>query len=559
VTRRRVVLVGATGMFGARLAARLARWPGLELVLAARTAAPLEAMRARLAMAGAQATLSVAVADRTRPATVTDLAPWAVIDAAGPFQGASYELTRAVIQAGAHWIDLADARDYVAGFAAALDALAQSKGVLAVTAASSTPALSMAALARIAEGWREVRRAASVIAAAAQSPGLSASEAILSQAGRRVRCFAGGKWTWRRAWIGARRVSLPGLGRRLAVLADTPDLDALPNVAREEGLFLASIEPGILVRLLEIAAWTVRLRLVSSLRPLARWLRPLAASLAPFGARRGGMVVTAEGVGPDGEPRRARWSLVAADDSGPDIPSAPASAVLRGLIGGRLHRAGALTCIDVVTLDEILAELEGLPIASRVERWRLDRGRALPRRAWRGVRRAAAAGPRGPRWRADAAHGPRGQRRPRARRMAGAALPRPAGPRAVRRRGRDRHDRWRRGVDPAVRRTPLPLAPAAHPGASGPVRGAARAGGLRLQPSPDGHRLRLGPRRLAPGTGPDAPVARPDLARPLLRARRDLSLQRPGRAPLAGRAGRLRRPAELTPVVRPGRRKMTVT
>lgn len=378
MTRRRVVLVGATGMFGDRLAARLARWPELELVLAARTPASLEALRARLA-GGAPAAQSIAVVDRGKPETITALAPWAVIDAAGPFLGASYALPRAVIEAGAHWIDLADGRDYVAGFGAALDALARAYGVLAVTAASSTPALSTAALARITVGWREVRRATTVIAPAAQAPGLSVTEAVLAQAGQPVRCFAGGAWTGRRAWIAPRRVSLPGLGRRLAALADTPDLDALPTMASEEGLFLAGIEPAILTRLLALAAWAVRLGMLSSLRPLARALRPLAAMLAPFGAKRGGMAVTAEGVGPEGEPRRARWSLVAEGDSGPDIPSAPASAVLGALLGGRLTEPGAKACVGIVSLDEIAAELAGLPIESRTERWRLDRTGLFPR------------------------------------------------------------------------------------------------------------------------------------------------------------------------------------
>ncbi len=378
MTRRRVVLVGATGMFGARLAARLATWRELDLVLAARTAAPLEALRARLAAAGAQAALSTAVVDREQPQTVAALKSWAVIDAAGPFQGAGYGLALAAVEAGAHWIDLADARDYVAGFAEALDGAARARGVLAVTAASSTPATSAAALARLTHGWREVRRATTVIAPAAQSPGLSVTQAVLAQSGQPVRCFSGGAWTRRRAWMGARRVSLPGLGRRLAALADTPDLDMLPTLAREEGLFYASVEPAILTRLVGLAAWAVRLRLIASLRPLAGALRPVAALLARFGARRGGMMVTVEGVGPDGELRRARWSLVAEGDSGPDIPSAPASAVLRGLLDGRLARTGAQPCIGVVGLDEILAELAGLPIAGRVERWRLDRTGLFP-------------------------------------------------------------------------------------------------------------------------------------------------------------------------------------
>ena len=45
--RRRILLVGATGAFGARLAQMLAGWD-IELVLAARRAGPLEALAAQL-------------------------------------------------------------------------------------------------------------------------------------------------------------------------------------------------------------------------------------------------------------------------------------------------------------------------------------------------------------------------------------------------------------------------------------------------------------------------------------------------------------------------------
>lgn len=365
-------------MFGTRLAARLARWPELELVLAARRAGPLEALKARLAP-GAKAAIGVAVVDCARPQSVVALAPWAVIDASGPFQGASYELARAVIDAGAHWLDLADARDFVGGFAAALDQRARERGVLAVTAASSTPSLSAAALDRLTDGWREVRRATTVIATAAQDPGLSVVQAVLSQAGQRVRCFSDGVWTERRAWVRPRRMSLPGLGRRLVALADTPDLDMLPARSSGEGLFFASVSPAILVRLTALAAWAVRLRLLGSLRPFARAVRPVAASLQRFGAPRGGMVVTAEGVDADGGWRLARWSVLAEGASGPDIPSAPASAVLRGLIDGRMTRAGAMPCIGIVSLDDILAELEGLPITSRTETWRAGARGLFPR------------------------------------------------------------------------------------------------------------------------------------------------------------------------------------
>ena len=376
---RRVVLLGATGMFGQRLAEHLATWSDLELVLAARSAGPLADLQDRLAAKGAVAAISTAVADRDRPATLVALSPWALIDAAGPFQGAGYDLARAAVEAGAHWIDLADARGFVSGFSAALNDLARDRGVLAVTGASSTPAITDAALGRMTAGWRRVDRATSTITPGAQKPGLSLTRTVLAQAGQRVRCFEGGDWVRRPAWGGLHWQSIPGLGRRLVALADTPDLDALPKRAGRQALFFAGVEPALLQRLVWVAAWLVRLRLLSSLEPLAAALRPMADLISRFGVKRGGMAVVAEGIGPDGAARRARWSLVAQADSGPAVPSSPAAAVLRALLDGRLSRTGAVVCLDLVSLDDILAELAHLPIAARLEGWSMERHGLFPR------------------------------------------------------------------------------------------------------------------------------------------------------------------------------------
>ena len=65
--RRRIVLVGATGTFGSRLAALLSGHDGIELLLAARSAGALETLRADLMARGAPAQLGVHVLDRTDP------------------------------------------------------------------------------------------------------------------------------------------------------------------------------------------------------------------------------------------------------------------------------------------------------------------------------------------------------------------------------------------------------------------------------------------------------------------------------------------------------------
>jgi short subunit dehydrogenase-like uncharacterized protein len=62
------------------------------------------------------------------------LSVFIVIDAAGPFQGQASHLARMAIAAKCHFIDIADARDYVAKFPE-LDAAARAAGVLAVAGA----------------------------------------------------------------------------------------------------------------------------------------------------------------------------------------------------------------------------------------------------------------------------------------------------------------------------------------------------------------------------------------------------------------------------------------
>jgi len=73
------------------------------------------------------AELSCAVLDINSPLFEEDLKalkPQAVVHTCGPFQGQDYQVAMACIRARAHYIDLADGRDFVAGIGA-LDAQAR--------------------------------------------------------------------------------------------------------------------------------------------------------------------------------------------------------------------------------------------------------------------------------------------------------------------------------------------------------------------------------------------------------------------------------------------------
>ena len=95
---------------------------------------------------------------RVTPAILGRTGAFAVVDAAGSYQGGDYGLAQAAIAAGPRDVDLADARDFVAGFGPAVDDAARAAGVVALTGASSTPALSNTALDTLTAGWRRVDR-----------------------------------------------------------------------------------------------------------------------------------------------------------------------------------------------------------------------------------------------------------------------------------------------------------------------------------------------------------------------------------------------------------------
>ncbi|KQZ27822.1 hypothetical protein [Caulobacter sp. Root1472] len=73
--RKRIVLVGASGVFGQRLAAMIARWSDVVLVLAARDLVRLDAVAAELAKTGPAATIEVAQLDRLNPVGLSALGP----------------------------------------------------------------------------------------------------------------------------------------------------------------------------------------------------------------------------------------------------------------------------------------------------------------------------------------------------------------------------------------------------------------------------------------------------------------------------------------------------
>jgi hypothetical protein len=365
VTAARILIVGGAGVFGSRLAESLVATSKACVIIAGRSAERADA--AALATGAHEA--CVLDRDKADVAAIRALAPDLVIDAAGPFQGANLRFARAVLEAGAHYLDLADARDFVAAFPE-LDALAKAQSRAAITGASSTPALTHAVLDELRAGWKRIDVIRAGIAPANQAPrGPSLAKAILTWAGAPIRVFERGAWRTRPGWSDCGIIDIAGLGRRRFAIAETPDLDLIPQrfAPTESAHFMAALELPLMQRGLEAVGALRRWGVFPHPERVAETFRILGDVLLPFGSDRGAMIV--EVLGRDGEdrPTRARWTMIAPNGLGPYTPTFPALALARRIAAGEPPPSGAYPCIGVVRLADVEVEFARHGFSTSVE------------------------------------------------------------------------------------------------------------------------------------------------------------------------------------------------
>lgn len=367
----RVLLIGATGVFGSRLAERAVRESGIALTLAARDRPKLDALAARLGG------LAVRVLDRER-VTGADLAGFdVVVDAAGPFQASAPTVIAAAIAAGVHYLDLADGREFVAAIGNH-DAAAKAAGVSVTCGASSIPALSHAVIDALTAGWTSIDTIRIGIFPGNRAPrGLAVVQAILSYVGRPVRVWRGGTWTIVPGWGMTQRWTVPGVGQRWASVCDTPEQDLLVARYAPQGSaeFFAGMELSLLHLGLALLSLPIRWRWVRSLRPASRPLLAVAKLLLPFGSDVGAMDVIVHGRGAYGGPANGRWTLRADGNRGPYVPVLAALTMLRRFQSGHAPAPGARVCAGMLTLAESESDFAALGITtSGVD---IDRARSM--------------------------------------------------------------------------------------------------------------------------------------------------------------------------------------
>jgi saccharopine dehydrogenase-like NADP-dependent oxidoreductase len=358
----RVIVLGGAGNFGARIVRALCKDPGIELLVGGRHGASVPG-----AGHAKGVVLDVRGADFAR--RLRTFGPDLVIHCVGPFQGQDYGAATAALDAGAHYLDLADGREFVTQFASQVHEKAILAGRTAVTGVSTLPALSSAVVQELCQGLASLESIEVIIAPGQRAPrGRATLQAVFSYLGQAFPVWRNGKWTHCWGWMDLREIQLD-IGDRLAAACDVPDLALFP--ARFIGVQDVTFHAALEFRVQHLALWGLAaLRRIGLPLPVSRWavaLNRFARLFDSAAGNWGGMRVSVMGGRSDGGRVRRTWQLTAPAVDGPEIPCMPAILMARKFARGEMPQTGAFACMEFLTLSEFAPEFARWGITTRTE------------------------------------------------------------------------------------------------------------------------------------------------------------------------------------------------
>ncbi len=360
----RVLVIGGTGNFGQRVCRLLGPEPEIALIVGSRDLARAEDAARHLNGANSATGARLDI-DGDIAAAFSEIRPDIVIHTTGPFQRQDYRVAKACIANAVHYIDLADARDFVSGFSQ-LDDAAKGAGVVAISGASSVPCLSAAVADVACDRIPVLTRMDYGIATAQQTRrgGGATTAAVLSYAGKPFLALSHGKPITRHGWQGLRTVRIGNLPSRWMADCDIPDLALFPEryPALQDIRFSAGVEVG----LLQFGLYAISLLGRSGILPKPDVLAPLLSRMAAlfdvFGSDKSGFFMDFEGLDAAGNPAQCRFELVAEAGDGPYIPAIPAAQVALKLARKKKVPVGARPCLDILSLDALLDAMKPFSI-----------------------------------------------------------------------------------------------------------------------------------------------------------------------------------------------------
>jgi len=333
------VVFGGYGTFGSLVCRELAR-TGTRVTVAGRDRLRAEALAADLGPEGRALRADVRDANDCRAAIA---AHGVAVCCAGPFAALGSGLLEACLDAGCHYVDIAEDRAHAArvrGFASAF----RNRGLAAVYGASSLPGLS-GALAQLARGDASPspeRARVTLFIGNASPKGQAAVDSAVARLGRPVSAPQGTL----RGFGERERVELPPpFGTRSVYTFDSPDYDLLPELVGVESV---GVKVGF-ERRAATTAFALLARLGSGygsrLARLLGWL----GGLAPGGTSGG--IVQVELFWKDGTTRRA---ALLAEGGGQRMAALPCVLAVRALDDGSATARGALTAYELLGAEALV-------------------------------------------------------------------------------------------------------------------------------------------------------------------------------------------------------------
>ncbi len=356
----RVLVIGGYGNFGAFIVRRLAREPGISVIVAGRSEEKAKAI--------SESTHSEWMAldiERDLDGSLKLAKADIVIHTSGPFQEQDYAVAQACVRHGAHYIDLSDGRSFVANIGA-LEHVAKAAGVLVVSGASSVPALTSAIVDAYMHEFEHLDTLDYGIATAQKTNrGLATTRAVLGYAGKPFETLLDGQMRQIHGWQDITWRKFAYLGWRALGNCDVPDLSLFPTryPSLQTIRFRAGIEVSAIHLSLWALTWFVRWGFIGNLATMAASLLALSRPFDAIGTSKSGFFMEMRGRDKKDHPKKMLFELTACSGDGAMIPCTPAIVLALKLARGEMAQRGARPCVGLLTLDELLQELKSLDIS----------------------------------------------------------------------------------------------------------------------------------------------------------------------------------------------------
>lgn len=364
-----ILILGGYGIFGQRIARRLAQIRGLHITLAGRNPDKANAFKSTLLKEHVPADIDLQQCDIRNPDSLARAIHASqcqlVINTCGPFQAQDYTCPATVIKNGVHYVDLADARDYVCGFEK-LHELAQRYHVLALTGASTVPALSSAVIDALVPAFQQLQSIDVGINPGNQTPrGIATVRSILSYCGKPFLAWRKGQWHTIIGWQGLVRRRYPQpMGARWLSDCDIPDLTLFQQ--RYRGVKSIRFKAGLELSVLHLGTWFISLLSrwgwLSNVARHAPLLKKMSEWFYRFGSTIGGMHVELQGIDHQQQPLKMTWYLIAEHGDGPQVPCTTAVILARKFLHQQFSQTGAYACMGFIDKDEFDKEFEKFAI-----------------------------------------------------------------------------------------------------------------------------------------------------------------------------------------------------